>query len=147
MNQSPGFTWHDDFSLDHHSMDRTHQEFVECVHALLTVEDVELEQALDSFTEHARRHFGEEDDAMRESAYGSSGCHIDEHAAVLNSAAEVRAMLKSGKTHVVRSFAHALADWFPEHVRVMDQGLARWLIQQQLGGSPVVLQRRLTAAS
>ncbi|AQV97876.1 hemerythrin [Cupriavidus necator] len=142
MNESPGFTWHDDFSIDHRSMDDTHREFVECVHALLTVADAELERALDGFTEHARRHFGEEDDAMRETAYGSSGCHIDEHAAVLNSAAEVRAMLAQGKPHVVRSFARALADWFPEHVRVMDQGLARWLIQRQLGGSPVTLQRR-----
>jgi len=43
--------------------------------------------------------------------------------------------------------SRALADWFPEHVRVMDQGLARWLIQRQLGGSPVVLQRRPAAVS
>ncbi len=146
MTESPGFTWHDDFSLKHRSMDDTHREFVECVHVLLTAPDAELGLALDSFTEHARRHFGEEDDAMRETAYGSSGCHLDEHAAVLKSAAEVRIMLEQGRPSVVRSFAHALADWFPEHVRVMDQGLARWLIQRQLGGSPVTLQRRTTLA-
>jgi len=143
--ESPSFTWRDDFSINHREMDETHQEFVECVHALLTVEDTRLEQALDSFTEHAHRHFGEEDVAMRDTAYGSAGCHIDEHAAVLKSASEVREMLAKGQTHVVRAFAQALADWFPEHVRVMDQGLARWLVQRQLGGSPLVLQRRHTA--
>lgn len=142
MKKSPGFTWHDTFSLHHHSMDDSHREFVECVNALLTVPDADLGAALDSFTDHARRHFGDEDNAMRETAYGSSGCHIDEHAAVLSSAAEVRALLTQGQPAVVRSFAQALANWFPEHVRVMDQGLASWLIQRQLGGSPITLQRR-----
>ncbi|CAG2157531.1 Bacteriohemerythrin [Cupriavidus yeoncheonensis] len=145
MTEFPGFTWHDDFSLNHHAMDETHREFVECVQALLTADDTQLALALDGFTEHAHRHFGEEDAAMRDTAYGSAGCHIDEHAAVLKSASEVRALLAQGQTHVVREFARALAGWFPEHVRVMDQGLARWLVQQQLGGSPVVLQRRIPA--
>ncbi len=146
MKETPGFTWHDDFSIDHRSMDDTHREFVECVHALLTVADSELGTALESFTDHARRHFREEDDAMRDTAYGSSGCHIDEHAAVLKSAADVQAMLATGRPDVVRSFAQALANWFPEHVRVMDLGLARWLNQRQLGGAPIRLQPRRVLA-
>jgi hemerythrin len=137
----PGFVWHDDYALGHRTMDDTHHEFVACVHALLTVEDDALANALEAFAEHAHQHFDEEDNAMRETAYGSAGCHIDEHAAVLRSLDEVRAMLAAGQTHVVRAFARALADWFPEHVRVMDQGLARWLVQRQLGGSPVVIRR------
>lgn len=84
---------------------------------------------------------------MRDTAYGSAGCHIDEHAAVLRSLDDVRAMLAQGRTDVVRSFAHALVEWFPEHVRVMDQGLARWLTQQKLGASPVVIRRQLRVAA
>jgi hemerythrin len=143
----PGFAWHDDYALGHQTMDETHREFVACVHTLLTTEDSNLENALDAFGEHARRHFGDEDAAMRETAYGSAGCHIEEHAAVLRSLDEVRALLAEGRTEVVRSFAQALMDWFPEHVRVMDQGLARWLIQRQLGASPVVMRRRLPIAA
>nr|WP_315591719.1 hemerythrin family protein [uncultured Cupriavidus sp.] len=146
MNESPGFTWHDDFSIDHRAMDDTHREFVECVNDLLNVADVELGTALRRFIEHAHRHFAEEDDAMRDTAYGSSGCHVDEHAAVLQSAADVQAMLEKGRPDVVRAFARALADWFPEHVRIMDQGLARWLIQRQLGGAPIKLQPRRALA-
>jgi hemerythrin len=56
-------------------------------------------------------------------------------------------MLADGRTEVVRSFARALVDWFPEHVRVMDQGLARWLVQRKLGASPVVIRRRLHIAA
>lgn len=143
MEETDGFTWQDDYTLGHPTMDETHHEFVACVNALLTVDDAQLERALDAFAEHARHHFGDEDDAMRDSVYGSAGCHIDEHAAVLRSLDDVRAMLAKGRMDVVRSFARALAEWFPEHVRVMDQGLARWLVQQKLGASPVVVRRQL----
>jgi hemerythrin len=143
----PGFAWHDDYALGYPAMDETHHEFVACVHALLTTDDADLESALEAFAEHARRHFDEEDVSMRETAYGSAGCHIEEHAGVLRSLDEVRAMLADGRTEVVRSFGRALVDWFPEHVRVMDQGLARWLVQRQLGASPVVIRRRLDIAA
>ncbi|GJH22503.1 hemerythrin family protein [Caballeronia novacaledonica] len=143
MEETDGFTWQDDYALGHPTMDETHHEFVARVNALLTVDDAQLERALDAFAEHARHHFGDEDDAMRDSVYGSAGCHIDEHAAVLRSLDDVRAMLAKGRMDVVRSFARALAEWFPEHVRVMDQGLARWLVQQKLGASPVVVRRQL----
>jgi len=143
----PGFAWHDDYALGHQTMDETHQEFVARVQALLTTDDDDLENALEAFAEHAHRHFGDEDASMRETAYGSAGCHIDEHAAVLRSLDDVRALLADGRTEVVRSFARALVDWFPEHVRVMDQGLARWLVQRQLGASPVVIRRRLHIAA
>lgn len=143
----PRFAWNDDYALGHQTMDETHHEFVACVHTLLTTEDENLGSALEAFADHARRHFDEEDASMRETAYGSAGCHIDEHANVLHSLDEVRAMLAEGRTDVVRSFARALVDWFPEHVRVMDQGLARWLIQRQLGASPIVIRRRLQVAA
>lgn len=147
MSDDYGFTWRDDYALGHEGMDDTHREFVGCLDALLRVDDAQLAQALDDLAEHARRHFAEEDLAMQESAYGSAGCHVDEHAAVLKSVDEVRAALADGHPHVVRAFARALADWFPEHARVMDMGLARWLVQLRLGGSPVVIRRRSEVAA
>ena len=139
------FTWHEDFAVGHEAMDETHREFVECVDTMLQADESDLSAALEAFADHARRHFGEEDQAMRETSYGSAGCHVDEHAAVLKSVDEVRAALALGRTHVVRSFAQALADWFPQHATVMDMGLARWLVQNRLGGSPVVIRRREAA--
>lgn len=144
---SHSFAWRDDYALGHQTMDETHQEFVECVRTLLTTEDDKLVDALEAFSDHAHRHFSDEDTAMRDTGYGSAGCHIDEHAAVLRSLDEVRAMLAQGHTEAVRSFARALADWFPEHVRVMDQGLARWLIQRRLGAAPVAIWPRRQMAT
>jgi hemerythrin len=138
----PQFRWQDDFALGHVPMDEMHREFVECVDAMLRVGDEGLGQALDALADHVRRHFMEEDEQMRQTAYGNARCHVDEHAAVLRSLEEVRVAFSEGRMHVVRSFARALADWFPEHARVMDQGLAGWLMQRRFGGSPVVIRRR-----
>jgi hemerythrin len=142
-----GFEWNDDYALGHESMDDAHREFVCCVDAMLRADDGALAAALDAFADHARRHFAEEDAAMQQTAYGSAGCHIDEHAAVLKSLDEVRAAFAQGRTAVVRSFAAALANWFPEHASVMDQGLARWLVERRLGGSPVVIRPRSSVAA
>ena len=84
---------------------------------------------------------------MAQAAYANAACHVDEHAAVLKSLDEVRAALARGRCDVVRSFANALADWFPEHAKVMDQGLARWLVQKRLGGCPVVIRPRQAVAA
>lgn len=140
-----GFAWDEGFLIGHGAMDDTHREFVDCVDALLRAADAQQRTALEAFAVHAQRHFREEDEAMRESAYGSAGCHVDEHAAVLQSLDEVRAALAEGRHEVVRHFALALADWFPRHAQVMDLGLARWLNQRRLGGSPVQIQKRPAA--
>jgi hemerythrin len=136
------FTWTDEYEVGHEDMDATHHEFVSCVDGLLCASDDELESRLEVFAEHARRHFAEEDAAMRGGAYSAGGCHIAEHEQVLRSLDEVRAALNQGRPEVVRAFARALAQWFPEHARVMDLGLARWLLQQRLGGAPVLIRPR-----
>lgn len=141
LKDTLGFVWDDSFGVGHGEMDDTHHEFVDCVDALLRASDAQQAAALDAFADHAQRHFCEEDQAMRDSAYGSAGCHVDEHAAVLKSLDEVRAALAEGRHGVVRDFARALADWFPRHAQVMDLGLARWLNQRRLGGAPVLIQK------
>lgn len=142
-----GFAWQDDFALGDASMDAMHRQFVASVDALLSAAPASLGAALDDFERHARRHFGEEDEAMRASRYDAGGCHIDEHAAVLESLRQVQEKLAGGHCDVVRAFARALARWFPEHVRVMDQGLAQWLEQQRLGGAPIAIRRRTAGTS
>jgi hemerythrin len=141
------FTWDARFAVGLDKMDEAHQEFVDCVDQMLCVPDDHLRWALEAFAAHAQRHFAEEDRWMAQSTYENARCHLDEHAAVLKSVDEVRAALARGRCDVARSFANALADWFPEHARVMDGGLASWLARQRLGGSPVVIHRRQGVAA
>jgi hemerythrin-like metal-binding protein len=124
------------------AMDAMHEAFIEHVNAVLTADDESLPQRLDALHAHLVSHFSEEDAQMRTSAFPSAGCHVDEHAAVLVSVRAVQAVVATGRVDEGRRLADALADWFPEHTRVMDAALSTWLIRQRLGGAPVRIDRR-----
>jgi hemerythrin len=136
-------SWDDGMLLGHGPMDDLHREFVDLVAALQRSDDAGLPLALDRMIEHLRAHFGAEDASMRETDFPPRDCHIDEHAAVLRSAEEVRALVASGRCDAARSFTTALADWFPGHATHLDSALAHWLVKRRHGGKPVVFRRHL----
>ncbi len=138
------FTWSDNYLLGFGEMDATHREFVDLVAALQGATDFELLVALDHFIAHAQAHFGAEDQWMRDTAFPPSDCHIEEHAAVMKSAHEVRERVVLGDYSVARSFAAELQRWFPGHADYLDSALAAWMVKRRLGGKPVVLKRNLS---
>ncbi len=135
--------WSDAFVLGHAPMDATHREFVELVGALQREPDERLPALLAEFEAHARRHFADEDRWMRETDFPPRDCHIDEHAAVLRSVEQVRALAAAGDLSEVRRLADALAGWFPGHADWLDSALAHWLCKRAYGGKPVVVRRDL----
>ena len=135
--------WNDAFLLGYAPMDDTHEEFVRCVTAVQDASDADLPAAMDALERHLRKHFAQEDQWMRETAFPPGDCHIDEHAAVLKSVVEVQALVAAGNTTEPRRLAAALADWFPGHADYLDAALAQWMCKQRLGAKPVVLKRRL----
>lgn len=139
----PGpLAWSDELLLGYPPMDHRHEEFVACLGDLQRAPDEILLVALDAMIDHLAAHFGEEDRWMEESGFPPRQCHVDEHAAVLRSAAEVRALLLQGEMAPCRRLADALEDWFPGHATHLDSALAHWMCKAQLGGKPVVLRRR-----
>lgn len=133
--------WADDLAQGHREMDATHREFIGYVNAMLAADDASFDSHLDAFADHAHRHFADEDRWMAESDWENARCHVDEHAAVLTSVAEVRALPAARRLEVGRRLAVELARWFPGHVKVMDEGLARHLLARRLGGARVSLRR------
>jgi hemerythrin len=101
--------------------------------------------ALDHFIEHAKSHFGEEDRWMAETGFPPADCHVQEHAAVLKSALEVREVVLQGRFDIGRSFAAELQRWFPGHADYLDSALAAWMVKRRHGGKPIVLKRGLAA--
>jgi hemerythrin len=144
MTGVTSFEWTDGFLLGYEAMDRTHQEFVELVQALLVVDDAGMPAALDAFAEHAERHFADEKEWMGDD-FPARECHIDEHGKVLASLREVRHHVAQGQFAVGRSFAEALMDWFPGHADYMDAALAVWISKKKFGGAPVVIKRNQAA--
>jgi hemerythrin len=90
---------------------------------------------------HLRSHFTLEDRWMLETGFPASGCHIDEHAAVLNSSAQVLELARRGNVVAVPAFLAELERWFPGHATHLDSALAAWMCRRTYGGTPVVLHR------
>lgn len=138
------FVWTEQYLLGFGEMDATHKEFVETVAALQRAPDDTFLAALDQFIDHAKAHFGTEDRWMTETGFPPADCHIDEHAAVLKSAHEVREVVaEQRRFDIGRSFAAELQRWFPGHADYLDSALAAWMVKRQTGGRPVVLKRNL----
>lgn len=140
---TPPITWSDRLLLGFPEMDADHRELVARIHALQTAAPAEMAQRLAEFAEHARRHFDTEDGWMRETDFPPRGCHMDEHAAVLKSVAEVQALVATGNAAAVPSLAAALADWLPGHADHLDSALAAWMSKRRWGARPLVLRRDL----
>jgi len=135
------FDWTDAFLVGFHEMDDVHREFVQIVQAMQINTDAEFPAALEEFISHAKAHFGAEDSWMIETNFPPKDCHMDEHAAVMKSAEEVRTLVMEGNIAIGRSFAAELVRWFPGHADYLDSALAQWMVKLQHGGKPVVLRR------
>lgn len=141
---APLLHWHDGLLLGYGPLDQVHEEFVQCVRDLQQAGDAQLPALLEALIAHAQSHFGEEDRWMTQTDFPARECHINEHAAVMQSLREVRALLAGGDTAVCRRLADELARWFPGHADYLDAPLAHWMCKRRFGAPPVVLRRRLS---
>ncbi|MDR5761017.1 hemerythrin domain-containing protein [Caballeronia sp. LZ035] len=133
--------WDNGYVLGYEPMDDTHREFVECVGNLQQCADDDIPHRLDRLIEHLGAHFDEENTLMETTEFPPRACHVDEHAAVMRSATDIRKLVDEGDRFHVRRFAEALAEWFPGHATHLDSALAHWLVKRQHGGKPVVFRR------
>ncbi len=145
LDSPPELAWSDALLLGYAPMDRTHEAFVQSVTALRAAPDAELVARLADLRQHLETHFGQEDLWMVETQFPARDCHIDEHAAVLNSVREVQAVLEDGDVDNCRRLADELARWFPGHTDYLDSALAHWMCKQRLGGKPVVIRRGIAS--
>jgi hemerythrin len=83
--------------------------------------------ALAALHEHLERHFHHEESLMTESAFPPSGCHLREHASVLEVVAEVRKRYAQGEHDPAERLSEAVFEWFELHAASMDAALAAWL--------------------
>lgn len=137
--------WSDGLRLGYGPMDDTHEEFVQLIANCQGATDDELVELLARLEAHTQEHFEEEDRWMEETDFPPRECHMEQHAAVLKSIREVRALLDQGDRAVARSLVDALADWFPNHATHLDSALAHWMFKRKYGGKPVVIHRVKTA--
>ncbi|MEN9887255.1 MAG: hypothetical protein RL758_1833 [Pseudomonadota bacterium] len=143
-NHSSELKWNDAFLLGYNPMDAVHEEFCAIVSRFHVAEDDVLPALLEELEKHLVHHFKTEDQWMIETNFPPRDCHMDEHAAVLQSVAEVRLVLATGDVETCRDLVEHLIDWFPGHADHLDSALAHWMSKLRLGGKPVVIRRNLS---
>ncbi len=140
-NPDTAFVWSDAYVMGFGPMDETHEEFVQCVNAVMQAADDDIPARLEALAEHSRQHFSAEDQWMTDTEFPARECHMNEHAAVLQSLAEVQALVSQGHREIARDLAREMARWFPGHTDYLDSALSHWMCKQTLGGKPVVIRR------
>ncbi len=126
------------------ALDQEHAELQRLIDALRQAAPAQVPAALDALKAHASLHFEREDAELRKLGDANATCHLDEHAAVLQSLGEVRAALDqpAPPAGMVARLVAELVRWLPEHVQVMDAGIAAVRTKERLGGAPVLITRR-----
>jgi len=144
---SSDFIWNDTYLLGYGPIDDEHRVFVEAVHAIQTASDDQIAARLEAFAAHTKRHFDLENTLMVETEFPARDCHIDEHAAVMQSVEQVREVVAQGDFDEARRLAAELERWFPGHADYLDSALAQWMCKRRLGGKPVVVRRNILEAT
>jgi hemerythrin len=137
--------WSDSLLLGFSALDQTHKEFVDRVRALQVASDEELPLRLVAVAEHLQAHFKQEDEWMVQTEFPPRDCHMDEHAAVLESMKQVQQSVAEGNLHEARRLAAALADWFPRHTTHLDSALSHWMSKKRWNAKPLVLRRNVVS--
>jgi hemerythrin-like metal-binding protein len=145
LGAAPSFVWSDARLVGFGPMDSTHEEFYKVAFDLLTSNKDTAREQIAAFELHALDHFEQEASWMRSTGFPGTDCHLDEHAAVLQSTRQVREGFAAREIDLatVHEFALQLFAWFPGHADYMDSALASWMTQKTRGGRPVVLRRSL----
>ena len=141
ISTPPALQWSEELLLGVTNMDAEHRRFVALIATLQGCADADLAPTLEEFAAHAKAHFAAEDASMVEIDLPIRDCHIDEHAAVLQSVDAVLALVRGGDSAQGRRLAQALADWFPGHVQHLDSAVSESLLKRRLGAKPVVRRR------
>jgi hemerythrin len=137
-------TWSDAHLLGYDPMDEMHKEFYSIARTLLTCGSSNVLEAIAIFERHLVEHFEQEERWMVETSFPSRNCHIEEHAAVLNSVRRVRQTMAAGDLNInlAHDLAYHLLRWFPGHTDYLDSTLASWLTRIKHEGTPIGLRCR-----
>lgn len=142
LNAEVPWFWEDKLLVGHAQMDDEHQALFHLIDALLIAPDQGIAACLDEVIAHATQHFAQEDAWMCNLDFPARQCHMDEHAAVLRSAAGVKLRVHAGDHQAARLFSQELAAWFPPHVQHLDSALAAWICKLAWNAKPLVFHRQ-----
>lgn len=124
------------------ALDAEHRQLAVLGEALLLAAPDQVQPALEALRSHAREHFAHEDQDLHEHGGPNASCHLDEHAAVLESLDMVSLRLAAAPSgeaelELAQRLALEWLRWLPVHVTEMDAALAYARTQTRFGAQPL----------
>lgn len=116
--------WQEHSLVQYPAMDAHHLTLVGLLDAIPQTDDAELMPLWARIIAATQVHFDDEDRWMQESDYPAAHCHMGQHALVLSILREAEAQGHGGNKTVIRQLAMDLSAWLPQHIDMMDAGLA-----------------------
>ncbi|MFZ3071755.1 MAG: hemerythrin family protein [Thermodesulfobacteriota bacterium] len=119
--------------------DKQHKELLDRISALSEATDGQLEKKevarlLDFLDEYVVVHFNDEERAMHESGFPDTLSHLEKHIVFIEELARVEAELGKGiSAKLAEEVRVKVAEWFMNHICVMDKKLGAFLIKKSGG--------------
>ncbi|NIC43023.1 hemerythrin domain-containing protein [Aquabacterium sp. A08] len=120
----PDLAWSADLLSGDARMDDTHEAFVARLAELRATPPEQQLPLYRALIDHTVEHFAQEDRWMVATGFAADNCHASQHQSVLETMRAVDTHFQQGDREIITRMAEALAEWFPQHARTMDAGLA-----------------------
>lgn len=118
------------FLLGVPAMDRNHREFVDLLERMAVASDAAFAYLYPELVQHTHAHFAAEEVTMRETRFGLTTEHRQEHQRVLGEMDWFGRHLSQGRMNLVRIYvSEQLPEWFAQHAVGLDSALAAHIKQ------------------
>jgi hemerythrin-like metal-binding protein len=126
-----------EYVLGEPSMDATHQEFIELVNRIPTLEKDAFIEGFNQLLQHTREHFDIEKELMERTGFPAIREHDAEHHRVLSELEFMGKRAAEGSTHMARTYVEmGMPLWFALHAATMDSALAAHVIKHAQRETP-----------
>ena len=113
------------FVLGVPAMDRNHREFVDLINRMDGASNAVFADLYAEMVQHTHAHFASEEAMMRETDFGPTFEHRDEHQRILGQLEWFAKHLLRGQVAMARAYVvEQIPDWFTQHAQTMDSALA-----------------------
>lgn len=116
--------WSPEMSLGVPAMDVAHQEFLQDLMQLDSIEDERFGQAFHELVAKIEADFHEEEQMMEDLDYPGIRAHREQHARVLSALHHIEPRVMEGDIALGRDAVSLLPQWFTLHLATMDTALA-----------------------
>ena len=119
-------------TLDHETINATHQEFVSLLQQLSDSPKSKFAILFVEFLAHVEQHFQIENDLMSEYQDPTLAEHQAEHRRILNELKQFNQRVSAGRISFARVYVKdKLPEWFTLHTNTMDSALVLHINKQQ----------------